>query len=1149
MYVHRSNRAEVLVEVLAEVVARPLPDPTVAECIVVEGRGMERWLSMQLAQRLGVWANPDFPFPRHLILRTLGDLLPAEDAAQSPFEPEILMWSIADLQSQYLDRPEFAEIRMYLAGDERGVRRIQLAERIARTFDQYITYRPEMVLGWERGNETHWQAVLWRALAERHGSRHMASRARTFLEILGRSSPRLGKTPTRISLFGVSTLAPLYVKMLAALARHVELHLFLLSPSAEYWADIRSHREVLRTLARHGADPGDIDPALHLDEGNPLLASLGRMGRDFQLVLEANVDYQEGEQSLYGDPGATTMLTTVQSDILALRHRRPGNIDALPLGLDPDDDSIRIHACHAPMREVEVLHDQLLALFDRDRSLEPRDVVVMSPALDAYAPFIDAVFGGATDDQPRVPYRIADRAVRATDDVIDAFLTLLATLRGRMTASAVLDLLGLAPVRERFGFVPEDLDLVRGWVTESGIRWGVDADHREQVGQPRLAHNTWRFGLDRLLLGYAMPGNGRRLYAGVLPCDDVEGATTAALGRFVELCEALFMFQRSVQAPRPLAVWREELGRLLYTVIASTNQTAYQHRQIRAALDELTDDASVGQFHDAVDLDTVQMQLGAVLERGAPGRGFLTGGVTFCALVPMRSIPFRVICLLGMNDGDFPRVHRPLGFDLIAARPRPGDRSSRDDDRYLFLEALLSARERMIITYVGQSVRDNTEIPPSVVVSELLDVIEESFGPAAGVSSTDRSPLRGASGQDSSLRVAESDARLGVRATMTDSIRAHLVIRHPLQPFSPRYFGAGQDARLFSYARNHCEGARALRGPRDQIPQFVSAPLPLDSAAERGVSIEGLARFFENPTRAFLNNRLALYLGSDIEAIDDREPLELDHLERWKIGAGLLERTLHGEDLAQALPSVQASGALPPGVLGTCVFDTLEPEVAAIALATGQLLRGEPLEPLVVDEDLDGTRVTGVVRDLWPAGQVRYQFSKLGGRHELGIWIRHLVLNWLRPNGYPRVSYLAGRSKEKDAVTAIRFRPVEDAASILRELVRLYWLGQTVPLLLFEKASRVYAESLCGKARTAAPAEALKRAQAAFDGGYFGWGDAQDNYVRQVFGAADPLDPGFCFAGIALGASPSAAIGTLPSFSGLARTVFGPMLDHREELS
>ena len=1108
MYVHRSNRTEALVDVLAEVVARPLRDLTAAECIVVQGRGMERWLSMELARRLGVWANPDFPFPRHLIRRAFDALLGADDDAVSCFEPETLMWSVADLLPRHIELAEFAALRRYLAGDPQGVRRIQLAERIARTFDQYVVYRPEMVLAWERGAETHWQAALWRALVQRHGSHHAAARARRFLAMLQAPGVSLPSVPARVSFFGVSTLAPLYLEVLAALSHHIEVHLFVLSPSPEYWAEMRTEREVLSRLAGRGVVADGIGALLHVEVGNPLLASLGRVGRDFQHALESIADYEEAEHSLYADPGTATVLDALRSDILALRRRRPDHADAAPLALHPDDASIAIHACHGPMREVEVLHDQLRALFEGDPTLEPRDILVMSPAIDAYAPFIDAVFGGVADQRFRIPYRIADRAVRATDTVVDAFLTLLATLRGRLTASAVLDLLGRDPVRECFRFVAEDLDVVRAWIREAGVRWGLDALHRAATEQPALAQNTWRFGLDRLLLGYALPGAGCHLFGGVLPYDDVEGMSAELLGQLAEFCAALFTFHGSLQQPRRLDAWRDDLGQLLRTMIVSTNQNAHQHLQIRAALDELVERARAGGFHDPVDLDVVQLQLAAALERGAPGRGFLTGGVTFCALVPMRSIPFRVVCLLGMNDADFPRVRRAPGFDLIPLHPRPGDRSARDDDRYLFLEALLSARQRLIITYVGQSIRDNSEVPPSVVVSELLDTIEESFVlPSAGE-----------------------------RGTAVRSVRAALVTKHPLQPFSPRYFGADPNPQLFSYARNYCEGARALRGERVTMPPFVVAPLDHQVATPGEVAIDALVRFFENPTRAFAQHRLGLYLGDDIEAIDDREPLTLDGLERWKVGNHLLERALQGEVVRDALPSVQASGALPPGTLGECAFGDLDPEVTAIARQTNVLLRDAELQPLVVDHDLDGTRLTGVIRNLWPNGYVQYQFSKLGRRQELGMWIRHLVLNCLRADSYPRVSYLVGRPKQAGGPTAVRFRPVEDAAAILRALLRLYRIGQIAPLLLFEKASRVYVE------RRRARGDALRAARGSFEGGLGGWGgDGQNDYVRQVFAGLDPLDAGFRF-----GCGPDGE--RLPSFAEVAVEVFEPLLDHREEV-
>lgn len=1116
MFVHRSNHTDALVDVLAGLMTQPPANPLAAECIVVQGRGMERWLAMQLAQRLGVWANPDFPFPRTLIERAITAVLGTAGAPSPCFAPEMMLWSVASLLPQHLDEAGFAPIRTYLADDARGIRRIQLAQRIADTFDQYVVYRPHMVLAWEGGAETHWQARLWRALVNRHGSYHIAARAGAFIEAIERSDARLNGFPARVSLFGISTLPPLYLEMLAALSRHIEIHLFWLSPSPEYWAELRSHRAVLRLLAKNGTGRIDAE-SWHFEDSNPLLTSLARVGRDFQQMLETTVAYQEDRANLYVEPDPANALVTLQADIFFLRHRAPGRSEAPPLPLHARDDSIRVHACHGPMREVEVLHDQLLALLDSDSTLEPRDVIVMSPAIDAYAPFIDAVFGGAGDHHPHIPYRIADRAVRATEDAIDAFLILIRTLRGRMTASEVLDLLALDPIRQFFGFAAADLDLVRTWVKESGVRWGIDAAHRAEVQQPPLAEHTWRFGLDRLLLGYAMSGAGRRLFGGVLPYDDIEGTTAELLGRLVQFCEALFAARASMQAPRPMEAWREDLGRLLRTMLADTNEWAHQHRHILVVLAELSERARRGQFEDPVDLDAVHMQLVTALERAAPGRGFLTGGVTFCAFLPMRSIPFRVVCLLGMNEDAFPRLRRPLGFDLMAQKPKLGDRSSRDDDRYLFLEALLSARERLIVTYVGQSIRDNSAIPPSVVISELLDSIDESF--VLAPEDLDGQAERSAAPKPSAL----------------------LTVRHPLQPFSPRYFGADTNTALFSYAHNYYAAAQALTGVRGSPLPFLSAPLsPL--TLSRQVTVDELARFFENPTRVFLQNRLALYLGDDSESLDDREPLDLRPLERWKIGTGLLERAFEGQHLAAALPFVRASGSLPPGALGSCVFEDLRREAATIAGAAAELLSDQPLDPLIVDAKVDDTRITGALRHLWPQGQVHYQFSKLGGRSELRLWIYHLVLNWQRQPGYPDQSFLVGRTDKKGRPARVQFLPVENAGSVLRSLLELYWFGQAAPLLLFAQASRTYAEHVHHS-----QAEAVEKARQAFRGNDFRSGDLSNPYVSQVFAGTNPLDPAFRFgANVTVPSTRQQPVPLPAAFTAVAAAVFGPLLAHRQ---
>jgi len=1119
MFIHRSNRSEALVAELAEIVARPAGPPTVPECIVVQGRGMERWLAMQLARHLSVWANPDFPFPRSIVDRAFSAVLGENEADRAPYEPDRLLWSIARLLPQLAAAPEFEAIRNFLSGDDDLRKLLQLSQRIANVLDRYTVYRPDLVLQWEAGQGDDWQASLWRALVAAHsggredGRGHTAALETAFHQQVRAGSGPIDGFPPRVSLFGISALPPSYVRLLWSLAQRIEIHLFVLSPSREYWVDIRSRREILRRQVERSLDADGGEELLHASEGNPLLASLGRLQRDFQQVLEVWTDYVESDRDLYREPTDATgraMLTVLQSDILALRHRHGGNLEVQPLQLAADDHSIAIHSCHGPTRELEVLHDQLLSFFEADATLEPRDVVVMTPGIEAYAPLIDAVFGGTADHRPRIPYRIADRSARATQEVVDAFFRVLEVLRGRLTAPDVLDLLTLEVVRSAFEIGVDELTTIRSWVAESGVRWGQDVEDRVAVGQPEYNENTWRFGLDRLLLGYAMPSGERELFAGVLPYDDIEGSQAPVLGLLAEFCAALFAFREPLSRRHTVGQWQELLQRLLQRMISSSEDNAHQHQTVRDALAVLSQNAASGAFDAELPLDPIKSLLSAELERGGSTSGFLAGGVTFCQLMPMRSIPFRVICLLGMSDGAFPRAPQSPGFDRITAQPRIGDRTPRDDDRYLMLEALLSARDRLVITYVGQSIQSNVDLPPSVLVGELLDTIEESF----------RIDLdRG--GQD---------------------VREQIVLTHPLQPFSPRYFGDDEDARLFSYSSAYRDGACSLAGPRAEPRPFLSAPLASTVEEERVVTLDELARFFLHPTRAFVQRRLGLYLGEDDEGVNDREPITLDGLERWKLGTRLLERALRGDDLDEALATVRGTGALPLGAVGRQVYSGLLLSVDALRREQIPWTAGGRLESIDVDRVLDGTRITGSVGDLWPAARLMVRFASLGRPWELDVWVRHVVLCWLRQDGHPERSVAIGWSAARSGAEAALFEPVEQPEVVLGDLLRLYRLGQRVPLPFFPGASRTYQQDAGGLDHGEISASAIDRARREFTNSWDdSFGESHDTYVQQVFGGDDPLDPSY----LPCEEVPEDYV----NFPTAASTVFGPLLSHRSDVS
>lgn len=1068
MHVYVSNRLEELVAALADRVVEPCPSgPLLAETIAVQGRGMERWLSMQLSRRLGVWANPSFPFPRRLVERVLEAVLGPEPPGARRFEPEAMTWQIAELLPRLVDREEFAPIRSYLERDESALRRIQLAARIAETLDQYVIYRPEMIRSWDRGSErAGWQPILWAAVVGGEGAPdHLAARAEAFHAAIAAREGPIDSLPSRIHLFGLTTLPPLYVDVLTALSKRVETNLFLLGCTR-------------RPLATGS-------------ETNPLWASLGSVGRDFHQVL-AERDVETRAPDLFRDPGRGSALERLQRAVLEGEQGEKGEKGEPGTAgtIAPEDRSIQIHACHGPLREVEVLHDQLTRLFEEDDSLDPRDVLVMTPDVEAYAPFVEAVFGSA-----HFAHHIADRGVRATDDVVDAFSLVLEALEGRLAATGVADLLMVERIRRRFGIEEVDLELLLGWIEAAGIRWGADAGHRAQVGQPASEQNTWRQGLDRLLLGLSLPEDGTPVFAGLLPAPGVDLGRADLLGRFVELCETLFALRESVQGTRTVEAWSRELARVLDSMVDRSDEAAEQHAAIRAALSDLMVRAKEAGFDDAVGLASVRHELMRQLERRGSSHRFLSGGVTFCEMVPMRSIPFRVVALLGMNDETFPRNLMPVGFDLMPASRRPGDRTPRDDDRYLFLEALVSAREYLVVTYVGSSARDGSDREPSVVVGELLD-------------------------------------ELGAEA------RARVVTHHPLQPFSPRYFADDDDA-LVSYSASDCDGARALvearsasaagRSPRLYVPTAI------DPEAEdaRVVDLQRLGRFFEHPVRAFLQDRLGLYLRDEVPQLEDRESLELDALASWNLGDRLVGYALDGVDPERAKALLRAEGLLPPGALGDLEAETAWGEAADLAAAVRGLRRGAPLPALPVDLHVGGWQIVGELSDLWPEGRIVFQFSKLPHRRELSFWVHHLVLCCLAADGSgpARSSFLAARERGSSRVVVLALPPIPDAEAQLADLLAVYEVGRSAPLPLLPRASREQADAGRKGEWSRAP---VPQAIAAWEDEHGMPPEQTDAYLRQAFRDVPLLSPGLALPGG-------------EDFASLARRVYEPYLAVRAE--
>ena len=887
--------------------------------------------------------------------------------------------------------------------DGDGIKRYQLCRRIAEVFDQYLVYRPDWILAWERGQDDHWQARLWRAIRASSPGEHWAGLLRRFFAAVETGTLPKDPLPRRFSLFGLTALSPAYFDVLQALSRVTEVHLFLLNPCREYWADIVDEKGQARRRARARSSQQPDRAGTLLDLGNPLLASMGHAGQELlDQILDAGTD----DEDAFVDPGASSLLHRLQADILDLRDSRHTD-PSQRVTLSDQDSSLQIHVCHSPMREIQVLHDRLLRLFEEIKGLRPRDIVVMAPDIDCYAPYVAAVFGAA-DPGTEIPWAVADRRTRAGQPVIDALDELLGLPQSRLESSAVLGLLEVPAVQRRFGIDLSGIERIRTWVRESGIRWGADAAMRAELALPAESANTWDFGLDRLFLGYALPP-GSDLYRGVAPYPDVEGSAAADLGALHELVDRLSDWHHRLQRERTAAEWRALIIGLLDAFFEPDEEEAEDLESIRAILETLEQQTVAAGYRGRLCLTMVQDQMRLALDASIGTRNILTGRVSFCSLVPMRGIPFRVVCLLGMNGEDFPRNPRPLDFDLITQEPRRGDRSRRRDDRYLFLEALLSARDLFYLSYVGNDIRDNSLKVPAVPVSELLDYVDQSFAPPDG-----------------------------------GDLVQHLTLQHPLQPFSRRYFD-GTDARLFSYAQGWLAAASAEAA---EVPAaFTLDPL---SAAPDGpedvLELDDLIRFLCSPAAYFLQNRLGVRLPEDAAVPADEEPFELAGLDRYGLRQRLLELATGGADWEKILERLRAEGALPHGAFGQIWIEENAERVATF-LERLHALQGEPRDPLDLDLRIGARTLTGQLRNLGSGGLVGARFRGLKAKDQLRLWVRHLVLNAVRPEGLPLASVHLGDDNE------IHLGPVPDARERLADLVQLRREGLTRPLPFFPESA------------------------------------------------------------------------------------------------
>ncbi|WP_374090718.1 exodeoxyribonuclease V subunit gamma [Methylomicrobium lacus] len=1122
-----SNQLEELRDVVEYWLRQHPLNPLEHEVFLVQSNGMGQWLKQNLAKNasLGIAAAMQMQLPSLFIWSVYRAVLGEQIPQEQPLAKAPLTWRLYRLLPSLIGQDGFETLARFLAEDRDSRKRHQLAEQLADLFDQYQVYRSDWLADWAAGDDLlrnahgdlkplpeaqHWQSALWRAVLDDLGGEEampFASRASVHTEFMSRIDTlekRPASIPRRIILFGLSSLPQQALEVLAKLGKFCQIVLFVHNPCQHYWADIIEDKELLKAERRRQTYKSEKIAALTADElhlhAPPLLAAWGKQGRDYIRLLDLfdeKASYQDWHWPNnkidlfkdYGDDGRRSLLQHLQQSILDMAP-----LPAEPALLDSADQSLSFHVAHSPQREVEILHDQLLALFEaaerQGDPLYPRDVIVMVPDINAYAPHIRAVFGLHQPDDPRyIPYSLADQQQRGQNPLLVALEALLNLPESRFTVSEFLGLLEAGALRARFRIDESALAKLHQWIEEAGIRWGLNAGQRaERVAMPmQLEANTWQFGLRRMLLGYAV-GAGKA-FNGIEPYEEIGGLDAEWIGGLAYLLETLEKYADLLKRQQNFVDWRQTLLNLLDDFFIAGGEAERKTLDtLTAALEKWSQCCEQADLtsRDLLPINVVREAWLAGVDEPSLHQRFLSGRVNFCTLMPMRAIPFRMICLLGMNDGDYPRNQQAHSFDLMSQRGhyRPGDRSRRQDDQYLFLEALLSARQQLYISWVGRSIRDNSVLPPSVLVSQLRDAVAQGWALAGG----------------------------------KDLLDAITVVHH-LQPFSLAYVTKKPDRRLFTYAREWFE----------KLPDTGSSTQATMVAEEKTVTLtlDSLARFLRAPVKTFCNQTLKFGFEEDSVTSEDSEPFHFDSLQTYVLGHQLLDALQSAGPVdVDAFLEQQQTAMARQGRLPLCGFaraayaelsdpvkktwDTYQIHLASwpIALEAHALA----LPPFVLDggfsvqltgelsrlrSDGDGRRkglLHLTAQALMPKNAIKY--------HNLfGYWLQHLA-------GCAEGIRLHTLVIAADGVLEIP--PIEPAEAYahLQTILEAYHQGMRAPLPVACKTAFAWL--------AAPPEQAREKARAKYEGDDWNPGEAAyDAYLARFFptfaGLTDAGNPGFEF--------------------------------------
>ncbi len=1035
--IYHSNHLDSLQYMASYMIQKtPLENPLLPEYFIIHSSGMTNWLKSALAEEHNIFANTKLEFPINQIVTMIENLLTEEERAKTNLRISrlTLTWAVFDVL-KHSSLVDLEILERYLSIDHvehNDIRMMGLAEEIAGLLDKYLAYRPEWFKAWQKNqllfNDSEdelWQQKIWQEICQKVIPQYYLANITELLKSIPAERYQNPKIPTRVFVIGISTLPPLFIDLLHTLSQHIDVHLFFTNPSRFYWGDLTQYRdrnikriifessETREEVFSPNIDEQSLDYELATSEqwlefhGNPLLASFGKIGRDFIHLLSQYDDIREIEA--FSEPDTEGLLGYVQREVFNLSAINKAGPKYL---VENDDQSISFHAHYSERREVEGLYDQLLHAFNDDSTLEPKDIIVMVSDIDRYRPMIEAVFGSPVSLDAKIPFTISDFTLGKHEPILEAFLLLLSISESHFTISELLALLEIPEIAERFNIMQSDRDLIRKWVENTHIKFGIDQQHLSELNVREEPTNTWLWGLKRLLLGYSF--NEAVEIDDVMAFPYIQGGEAVTLGHLVDFVDALIALKMQLSQMHSLDDWRTILPEIWSAFYIDNDVTQYRLQHLQSIWNNFLDEGNKIDFDQLISIHLIQRHLNEHLSSFRPESRFLTGSVNFCTFIPMRSIPFKIVCMLGMNQDSFPHRKQYPEYDLMQMHPARGDRSTVNDERYLFLEAILSAQSQLYISYIGKNIHNNSEMFPSLFVNELQHYLDD---------------------------LAETGAQ--------KTVAQHLTIHHPLSPFSASLFH--ENKRIHSFQKAWLPRLQDL----DNVEYHAN------NSVLTHLSTKMLIDAYKNPLKSFSIQHFGInFYQQSIREIEDDEVFALserDELETYQTRIQLIEELfyndiaddlLHDYARHELFKRYKAEGKLPKFAFAKLDWHAfIEPIVRMVLAARSSHCQYGAerqvhiaLDEIVIDGTIVGTDESQQCLVFAGKWMLKRQFEAM---------ITH-ILNTLRLK--QRITTkIFFYDKNKISETAIEPIDVERAEFILRKLLMGYQENLAEPFMMAEE--------------------------------------------------------------------------------------------------